>query len=178
MSDVSGTIAGLYVYPIKSCAGIRLEKSPLTESGLAFDRAFMLVDAEGRFVTQRELPRMVLIQPQLTATHLQVDAPGLSTRHIPLTGQGRPIRVQVWSDTVEAFDCSEHAASWFSDFLEYDVRLVRFDTRQRRLSSLQWTAGIEAPNQFRFFRTLCDAAVQFEWRTRIRSRSSLARPYI
>jgi uncharacterized protein YcbX len=40
------------------------------------------------------------------------------------------------------------AAQWFSDFLGTQLRLVRFDPDHRRLSSPQWTDGVEAPNQF------------------------------
>jgi uncharacterized protein YcbX len=54
-------ISQLFVYPIKSCAGIDLSEIQLQETGLAHDRQFMLVDAQGRFVSQRELPRMALI---------------------------------------------------------------------------------------------------------------------
>ena len=56
--DVEVRLHSLHVYPIKSCAGITLEEALLIETGLEFDRAWMVVDLQGRFVTQRELPRM------------------------------------------------------------------------------------------------------------------------
>ena len=59
------SIARLFVYPIKSCAGVELNEALLTETGLDLDRAWMVVDAGGMFVTQRELPRMALIRPQI-----------------------------------------------------------------------------------------------------------------
>ena len=58
--DLQATIARLIVYPVKSCAGVDLTEVLLTETGLEFDRAWMVVDATGVFVTQRQLPRMVL----------------------------------------------------------------------------------------------------------------------
>ena len=64
-SDLSGTIARLFVYPVKSCAGIEVQQALLTETGLDLDRAWMVVDAQGMFLTQRSLPRMALIRPQL-----------------------------------------------------------------------------------------------------------------
>src|SRR4051812_24657769 len=55
-------VARLFVYPVKSCAGIELREAVLTDTGLDLDRAWMVVDAQGRFVTQRELPRMALVR--------------------------------------------------------------------------------------------------------------------
>jgi hypothetical protein len=63
--DLNAVISRLYVYPVKSCAGVQVQDVLLTETGLEFDRAWMVVDAKGRFLTQRELPRMALIKPQL-----------------------------------------------------------------------------------------------------------------
>ena len=56
--------------------------------------------------------------------------------------------MRVWDDEVPAFDMGDVAAQWFSDFLGRKLRLVRFDPEHRRLSSLEWTGGVEAPNQF------------------------------
>lgn len=58
--DVTGTIARLFIYPVKSCAGIEVQEAVLTETGLDLDRAWMVVDAQGHFLTQRTLPRMAL----------------------------------------------------------------------------------------------------------------------
>ena len=66
-ADLSGTIARLFVYPVKSCAGIEVQQARLTEAGLELDRAWMVVDDQGMFLTQRSLPRMALIRPQLVA---------------------------------------------------------------------------------------------------------------
>ena len=68
-------IARLFIYPIKSCAGIELPQARLTETGLLHDRWFMLVDAQGRFVSQRELARMALIRPEIEGAQLRVRAP-------------------------------------------------------------------------------------------------------
>jgi uncharacterized protein YcbX len=60
----------------------------------------------------------------------------------------QPATVRVWDDTVPAWDMGAVAAQWFTDFLGTPCRLVRFDPAHRRLSSLKWTGGVEAPNQF------------------------------
>jgi uncharacterized protein YcbX len=157
--DVQATIARLFVYPVKSCAGVALSEATLTETGLEFDRAWMVVDEQGVFVTQRELPRMALIQPELKNLEMVLRAPGMLALHIALDKVEQPVQVTVWSDSVAAFDMGDVAAQWFSDFLNTDatgqrvaaprkLRLVRFDPEHRRLSSLKWTGGTEALNQF------------------------------
>lgn len=148
MSDVSLRLAALNVYPIKSCAGVSLDEALLIETGLEFDRAWMLVDADGRFVTQRELPRMALVQAQLKAYELVLRAPGMLALHLALDAVEAPCRVTVWKDEVAAYDMGDLAAQWFSDFLQQPLRLVRFDPEQRRLSNRQWTGDIEAENAF------------------------------
>ena len=68
--------------------------------------------------------------------------------HLAIDAVEQPVRVRVWGDEVAAYDMGPVAAQWFSDFLGQPLRLVRFDPAHRRLSSLQWTGGVEAPNQF------------------------------
>lgn len=146
--DLSGTIARLFVYPVKSCAGIEVQQALLTDTGLDLDRAWMVVDARGMFLTQRTLPRMALIQPQLKTDEMVLRAPGMLALHVTIDAVEAPAIVTVWRDTVPAWDMGAVAAQWFTDFLGQPCRLVRFDPEHRRLSSMEWTGGIEAPNQF------------------------------
>ena len=147
-SDLSGTIARLFVYPVKSCAGIEVQQALLTETGLDLDRAWMVADAQGMFLTQRSLPRMALIRPQLKSDEMMLRAPGMLALHVAIDAVEAPATVTVWRDTVPAWDMGPVAAQWFSDFLGQPCRLVRFDPEHRRLSSLEWTGGVEVPNQF------------------------------
>ncbi|WBY03722.1 MOSC N-terminal beta barrel domain-containing protein [Ramlibacter tataouinensis] len=141
-------IARLFVYPVKSCAGIELAEAVLTPTGLDLDRAWMVVDEQGVFVSQRELPRMVLVRPQIKHHEVVLRAPGMLALHLAIDGVEGPARVRVWDDEVDAWDMGALAAQWFSDFLGRRLRLVRFDPEQQRLSSLKWTGGVQAPNQF------------------------------
>jgi uncharacterized protein YcbX len=158
---VQARIARLFVYPVKSCAGIEVSDALLTDTGLDLDRAWMVVDEQGEFVTQREEPRMALIQPAFKrgGTELQLRAPGMLALHLLVDAVEAPTRVRVWNDVVSAYDMGDIAAQWFTDFLGLNerglpranspkYRVVRFDPEHRRLSSLQWTGGVEAPNQF------------------------------
>ena len=146
--DFSSVISALYVYPIKSCAGVQVQEAIMLETGLEFDRAWMVVDDKGEFLTQRELPRMALIQPQLKHYEMVLRAPGMLALHIKLDEVEAPVRVRVWSDEVAAFDMGSVAAQWFSDFLGTTARLVRFDPEHKRVSNRDWTSGFEALNQF------------------------------
>ncbi len=158
-SDITAHIARLFVYPVKSCAGIELKEAVLIDTGLDLDRAWMVVDADGVFVSQREQPRMALIKPQLKTSELVLRAPGMLALHVTIEAVEGPATVKVWDDVVPAFDMGDIAAQWFTDFLSLTdaglpganakkYRMVRFDPDFKRLSSLKWTDGVEAPNQF------------------------------
>jgi uncharacterized protein len=146
--DVTARIARLFIYPIKSCAGVEVNEAVLTETGLDLDRAWMLVDEEGEFVSQRELPRMALVKPQLKHYEVVLRAPGMLALHLQIDAVEAPARVRVWDDEVNAYDMGDTAAQWFSDFLGKKLRLVRFDPEQRRVSNRKWTGEVEALNQF------------------------------
>jgi len=131
----------------------------LTDTGLDLDRAWMVVDRDGGFVSQRELPRMALVRPQMRLHDIVLRAPGMLALHLQIDVAEQPVRVRVWDDEVPAYDMGDLAAQWFIDFLApasdlppaprlRQLRLARFDPEHRRLSSLQWTGGVEAPNQF------------------------------
>ena len=141
-------VSRLFVYPVKSCAGVEVPEAVLTETGLDLDRAWMVVDDQGRFLTQRQLPRLALVRPQLKRSEVVLRAPGMLALHLSIEAAEEPVRVRIWDDEVGAYDMGGVAAQWFSDFLGQRLRLARFDPEQRRLSSSQWTGGVEALNQF------------------------------
>ncbi|NML86035.1 MAG: MOSC domain-containing protein [Polaromonas sp.] len=148
LPDMAAVISRLYVYPVKSCAAVQVGEAVLTETGLEFDRAWMVVDGSGNFLSQRELPRMALVKPQLKHYEMVLRAPGMLALHIALDSVEAATRVRVWDDEMPAYDMGALAAQWFSDFLGTPTRLVRFDPEQKRVCNLQWTGGVEALNQF------------------------------
>lgn len=155
-ADAQAHIAQLWVYPIKSCAGVALQQAQLLEHGLQWDRHWMLVDEQGHFCSQRQWPRMVLIQPQLvyaqdgkTLDHLLLHAPDMPVLAVPATTEGGTHRrVQVWKDLVNALDVGDEAAAWFSQFLGHAVRLVAFDLATQRLCSTKRTQGWQTHTRF------------------------------
>ncbi|MEX8193330.1 MOSC domain-containing protein [Comamonas guangdongensis] len=149
--DVQGQIAELWIYPVKSCAGIAVRQARLSRHGLQWDRHWMVVDAAGDFLTQRSHPRMALIRPELTDRHLLLHFPGLDSLEIPLQAQGALCPARIWKDRVQAWDLgawAEPARQWLSQALETDCRLVRFDPDRPRQASERWAAGDEAPVHF------------------------------
>jgi uncharacterized protein YcbX len=142
------SLAAIFVHPIKSCAGISVAQSLLIETGLEFDRAWMVVDAHGVMLTQRALPRLALVQPTLRSSDMVLRAPGMLALHIRLDTVEKATRAQVWADIVKAYDMGDLAAQWFSDYLGVKARLVRFDPEEKRLSDAKWAGDIAAENAF------------------------------
>jgi hypothetical protein len=149
-------VDGLSIYPVKSCAGIALERVTLGRAGFEHhgvgDREWMVVDARtGIFLTQRQLPRMALIRPALDAGALALTAPGADQLIIALDGfalRAPALSVKVWNHECLAFDEGNDAAAWLTAFLGRPARLARFDPAHRRLSNREWTRKVEALNRF------------------------------
>jgi uncharacterized protein len=146
--SASARIAALHYYPLKSARGIELERALLTNAGFEDDRRWMLVNEAGRFLTQRELPRLALLAPGLSPSALLLSAPQRPPLSIPLARQGPRRSVTVWQDQCEAFDEGDEVAAWLQAFLGRACRLVRFDPSHRRLSAREWTGELEADVRF------------------------------
>ena len=148
------TLSQLILYPIKSCAGMPVESATLLEAGLmahgVHDREWMLVTPDGQFLTQREFPRMACIAPRPDHGFLRVRAPAMPDLLLPLDWHDdlAPLTVRVWDDTVDAADCGEAAAAWFTEMLGVRCRLVRFKRDVVRPTSGKWTNGVPTRTRF------------------------------
>lgn len=142
------SITGIFSYPVKSCRGIAHERARLAATGFEGDRHWMLVRPNGRFVTQRELPRMALIGTQLTRSSLALSAPGMPPLEVSRDAQGLSREVTVWKFDGRGIDCGDDAAEWATRFLETPLRLVRFDPDAPRVCSPEWTPGARAVTEF------------------------------
>lgn len=132
------TISELNIYPIKSCQGTALNEAHAAASGFAYDRQWLVVNEEGEFLTQRQLPAMSQILPQIVPqiqanahdnsepVEMKLSAPGITPFTLQSRGQGETRKVVVWRDTVEAVDEGAEVAGWFSEYLKTRCRLVRF----------------------------------------------------
>jgi uncharacterized protein YcbX len=125
--NASVVVAGLFVYPVKSCRGIALDTATVERRGLRHDRRFMIVDDAGRFVTQRTEPRLALVDVAIDEREVVLSAPDKAALHVDIaaaSGQRERRRVQVWRDQVDAVDCGEEARAWTSDWLGKRTSLV------------------------------------------------------
>jgi uncharacterized protein YcbX len=139
----NASLSGLYVYPIKSCAGISLESAALDPTGLRHDRRWMLVDETGEFMSQRAHPRMALISTRLSDELLVASAPGMPDLEIPLRLENEDlIDVCVFGDTNLGARVGKDADRWFGEFLTFPCRLVyKPDDDPRLVDSLYAASG-------------------------------------
>jgi uncharacterized protein YcbX len=131
VNGVAGEIAGLWTYPVKGCRGIAHEAAWLEPRGLAHDRRWMIVTPDGRFRTQRELPRLATIVVGLIDGTLTLRC-GEEQVAVRADDYGQRITVAVWNDRIAALAPDAEADSALSDWLGQGVRLVRFPDGERR----------------------------------------------
>ncbi len=142
------SLDSIHVYPVKSCAGTSPREALLTETGFDLDRQWLVVDGAGHFATQRELPRMALVQTTLKTSELILRAPGMLALHVAIDRVEERTEVEVWGQRVTAFDMGALCAQWFSDFLGRPLRLARFNPDAPRYADRKWTGEIAAANAF------------------------------
>ncbi|MEZ2624586.1 MOSC domain-containing protein [Paenalcaligenes hominis] len=133
------TITQLITYPVKSCAGIQLERSAIDYRGLQWDRQWVVVDELGQMLTQRTLPQMVLVQPSLSDQGLHLNAPHMPELTLSLAmPHTSATRVQIWDDVTWGADQGEAAADWWTHYLKQPCRLLRVHTQAQRGLNQTW----------------------------------------
>jgi uncharacterized protein YcbX len=127
-------LTGLFIYPVKSLRGFSVRESAIDNLGILGDRRFLVVDTDGRQLTQRQLPRMALIETELVRNELVLRAPNALPLHVPIAAPKTSLRtVSVWkSENLQAEDCGGDAARWLSAFLGTQCQLVRIGPAFRR----------------------------------------------
>jgi len=119
------TLNAIYIYPIKSARAIRLSFSNVEEKGLQFDRRFMLINEEGKFITGRTSPELTHISVELLSDGLVVSAPKMKKLTILFDKFSRDsIASTIWHDIVDAEHCHVEYDTWFSHFLNQKCQLV------------------------------------------------------
>jgi uncharacterized protein YcbX len=126
------TVHTLTYYPVKGCAGVSVaagEAVQVTATGLAHDRAFMIVDAgDGSFRSQRNDPRLAVVGTGVLddGKRLRLTAPGAGALELDVAFDGERREVSLFGRSMgEAVDQGPEAAEWFSDLLGSPCRLVR-----------------------------------------------------
>jgi MOSC domain-containing protein len=125
-------VTAVYRYPVKSCRGELLAGASVEPWGLAGDRRWMLVDADGSPVTAREHPRLVLVTPRPDGDGLHLTGPAGAGPTVPVPRGGALVPVNVWESDLAAAPASAASCAWFSEVLGFPVRLVYLDDPSRR----------------------------------------------
>lgn len=126
-------LSSIHVYPIKSTAGLDVQSAEIDARGFRDDRRWMIVDADSRFLTGREIPRMVLIRAIPEGTGLRLEAPSIPGLMVPAPdGSAARLSVTVWDDVVDAACADAAGDAWLSQFLGRPVRLVMMDAQSVR----------------------------------------------
>lgn len=116
-------------YPVKSLAGIPLTTARVEEKGIAYDRTWLVTLPSGKFLTQREIPKMALVKTALSDVgDLTLSAegrPSITVAHASHDDEMDFKRVTVWRDECYAIDEGDDVAAWLSDYLETKCRLVK-----------------------------------------------------
>lgn len=146
-------IASLHVYPVKGCRGLAPALVTVATTGFVTDgvgdREWMVTDPTGRFLTQRELPRLALVETAVVDGTLTLSVPDLEPLSVPMDCAAGPRRdVIVWRSDVRGIDMGDAAANWLSAWLAADVRLMRFDRSIMRACNAEFAGDSGAHTLF------------------------------
>lgn len=138
------TLSEIWIYPVKSLGGIRLEESFIEQRGLQYDRRWMVVDQNGTFLTQRSNPKMALLsiikkdRGFLIFNKTDVEN-SVFMPFNPVSNQ--TLNVKVWNDTVEAVTVCDDLDVWLSQHLEKNVRMVYMPDSSQRVMHAEDSYG-------------------------------------
>jgi uncharacterized protein YcbX len=129
-------ISALYEYPIKSGAANPIDSLEITKDGLRFDRNWMVIDMQGKFITQRRFPKMALVHSVQEGNQLAISTPENGNKVIiPLESRGRTRLADVHTTTCVGIDCGKLVAEFFSDYLGIDCKLLQMHPEFKRLKN-------------------------------------------
>lgn len=121
-------ITGIFIYPVKSLKGIALDSAKVEKRGFQYDRRWMIVDQKGVFISQREIPEMALLAPEIKDNQLFIHHPTKSLTPLAISlepaADAESIQVQIWDDSCQALLVSDAANQWLSATLQTPCRLV------------------------------------------------------
>jgi len=135
-------LSEIYIYPVKSLGGIRLDVANITTRGLENDRRFMLVDENGRFMSQRERPQLAIFQTKIEGDLLKITDKKTSqilTINLSPNSQSTPLSVTIWDDETSAIEVSSEASIWFTQALKFSTRLVYMPEESQRKTDAQYS---------------------------------------
>lgn len=135
-------VSELYVYPVKSCRGIRVSRADIVRRGFARDRRWMVVDSSGRCLTQRETPGLCLVGTRLLEDAIELTHPDMPPLTLPNALENGPeLRVNVWSHEGVALKSAD-GSEWLTRALGQPAALVYMpDWHERQVNPERARAG-------------------------------------
>ncbi len=134
-------VSDLFIYPLKSARGIALPSTEIDAYGLPGDRRAMVTDADGHFITQRELPALARIDVRPEAGAFRLLMQGKPEIAVPPPHPDRRLDVIVWRSTVSAALADDDSNARLSEWLGREVKLVFFDGQAQRTANAEWAGG-------------------------------------
>ena len=126
-------LTSIHIYPLKAARAVDLDQARVEPWGLAGDRRWLLVDEDGRFISQREEPALARVVVSCAPDGIRVSADGRTALVIAEPPDGAAVaKVRIWSDVLMAAAAAPVADAWFSAYLGRPARLVYLDDPTRR----------------------------------------------
>lgn len=150
-------LSEIWIYPVKSLSGIQLKQSIVEKRGLKYDRRWMIIDENNRFLSQREIPEMALINVNLVEENNELKSLIFSHKKnkidtyeyiIPKTNNQKRIEVRIWDDIVEAIEIEDDVNGWLSNILNINCRLVYMPNSTERLVDPKYAIGLKDITSF------------------------------
>jgi len=126
-------VSELAIYPVKSMRQVLLDSTSIALGGLKDDRRWMVVDADGRMITQRQQPRLCLIQPVLIDDGICLQTEGFPSLTVSIPDGKKMKQVSIWKDSCNAYVADVDADQWLSEFLGLECSLVYFSKDEMRV---------------------------------------------
>lgn len=130
-------VSEIWIYPVKSLGGIRLDASNVLPKGLEHDRRWMLIDENNTCMTQREYPAMALFKLQWQEGKFLIHYSG-EFMELPFINAGDNMQAVIWDDTVEVVEVNNQLSNWIADLLKTKCRLVAFPEKNVRPVEIQY----------------------------------------
>lgn len=128
-------IKELYLYPIKSLAGIRVESAKAEEMGFENDRRWMLIDEENQFITQRKYPNLSQFYPEIAVDKIIISHQNTTHEFFIDETLGEPLFSKVWDDETKVLEVNKVTSKWFSEALGFECKLVKIANKGARKHS-------------------------------------------
>ena len=132
MPNVNLSLSEINVYPIKSLRGVSKQSANVYRTGFQYDRSWMLVDEDHKFITQRQYSKLALVDVDITEKQISLHAPGQAGLIVPNTARQNIIDVKIWSDQCKASVATDAVNEWFSKYLSKRCLLVTMAENYQR----------------------------------------------